>query len=144
MADRVLWKQMLRQMCAKGLLGVDLWQEKRRSKVGQGEMANPTGRSRENTAYWKSPIELKWPGPQTTSYSFLEEQDPGSLQLNQILPSVCCVDSLQWNGKSFIKDGSEQLISVCRKVQPIGRAGEAPWGQAVTVVNGPWETLGEF
>lgn len=81
----------------------------------------------------------------------MEEQDPGSLQPNQILPRVCHVDSLQWNGKSFIKDRSEQLISVCHKVQPTGTegrhstgAGEAPQAQAVTVVNGPQEKLGEF
>lgn len=58
-------------MCAQGLFGVDLSQEKRRRRAGQGEMAKPTGSSRENSAHRKSPMEPKGPGLQTTSCSFI-------------------------------------------------------------------------
>lgn len=65
-------------------------------------------------------------------------EERGSLQSNQILDSVC----FQWNGKSFTEDGSEQSISVCHKVQPIGTEGRHSTGTREVPQDRLWEMLG--
>lgn len=117
-----------------------------RSKSNKN-LANPTGRSRENVVYQKAPHSAEMSRPLNhilLIYLIWKSMAPvlGS-------QSKSWRDFLQRNSKCFTERGFGQSISVCHKLQPIGAegrhnrgTGDTQQNQAITLVNGTWKILG--